>query len=56
MLQFSLYFAAWSGTGTTGLIGGSIAVHRAERRARRLGAEAQVVHAELVEAELVSAA
>ena len=56
MLQFPFYFAVWIATGASGLIAGFIAVRRAERRARRLGAEAQLVHTEHVEAELVSAA
>lgn len=56
MLQFPLYFTAWIATGTAGVIWGSIAVRRAQRRARQLVVGAQSVHTELAEPELVSAA
>jgi hypothetical protein len=56
MLAFPLYFALWIGLGLAGVVLGSIAVHRAERRARRLGAEAELSRTESVDAELVSAA
>jgi hypothetical protein len=56
MLQFPLFFAAWIGTGTVGLVCGSIAVHRAERRSRRLVAQTTLVAPAVREPELVSAA
>lgn len=56
MMQQSIFFAAWIGTGLVGMAIGSLAVRRAARRSSVLYAQTQVPAATVVENELVSAA